>query len=202
MKKAKIKSVLIQLLMAVLVFTSIVMIDQHNRALAKTPTKNNESVVGAGMSKALRDMLENPVKVKIKSKKKKAKKPKINEDDLWWLAHAIDGEFRGQTEEGKWLVGACILNRVKSDLYPNTLEGVIKDKKYDIQYKCYWDGNFDREPEDSSWNVARDLLENGLGDFPKDVVYQSFAKQGSSYCEYVCTSGRICYFCHNKWMAD
>lgn len=194
------------MLAVVVVSTSIIMIDQHNRAQAKTPKETSDVGLGvAGMSKALRSILDNPIKVekkKTKVKKKKTKKPKINENDLYWLAHVIDGEFRGEAEEGKWLVGACVLNRVKSDLYPDTIEDVVKDLKYGVQYACYYDnsGNFDREPEKSSWNVARDLLENGLGDFPKDVVYQSFAKQGSSFCEYVCASGRICYFCHNRWI--
>ncbi len=41
------------------------------------------------------------------------------------LARAINGEARGEPYEGMVAVGAVILNRVKSPLFPNSIAGVI-----------------------------------------------------------------------------
>ncbi|WP_246943343.1 LysM peptidoglycan-binding domain-containing protein [Bacillus pinisoli] len=49
----------------------------------------------------------------------------INQEDLQWLAKMIYSEARGETVEGQIAVGAVILNRVKSSLFPNTVKEVL-----------------------------------------------------------------------------
>lgn len=53
------------------------------------------------------------------------KVPKANEADIQLLARAINGEARGEPYEGQVAVGAVILNRVRSPLFPKTISGVI-----------------------------------------------------------------------------
>ncbi len=48
-----------------------------------------------------------------------------NASDVQLMARAINGEARGEPYEGQVAVGAVILNRVKSSLFPNSISGVI-----------------------------------------------------------------------------
>ena len=45
--------------------------------------------------------------------------------DLQLLARTINGEARGEPYEGQVAIGAVILNRVKSSMFPNTVAGVV-----------------------------------------------------------------------------
>lgn len=48
-----------------------------------------------------------------------------SDSDIQVMARAINGEARGEPYEGQVAVGAVILNRVKSESFPNTIAGVI-----------------------------------------------------------------------------
>ena len=56
-------------------------------------------------------------------------------DDIVWLARIIEAESSGEPFSGKIAVGNVILNRVKSDDFPNTIYGVIFDDNYGIQFQ-------------------------------------------------------------------
>ncbi|MFW6009250.1 MAG: cell wall hydrolase, partial [archaeon] len=58
-------------------------------------------------------------------------------NDLMHLASLIYAEARGESYEGKIAVGAVVLNRVKSSLYPNTIKDVIMQNK---QFSVVCDG--------------------------------------------------------------
>src|SRR5689334_20279269 len=45
--------------------------------------------------------------------------------DVHLLAQLINAEAKGESFEGKVAVGDIVLNRVKSDKFPNTIRGVI-----------------------------------------------------------------------------
>ncbi len=68
--------------------------------------------------------------------KETEKKPTTNtssgvtasKSDLDMLAAIIQCEAEGESYKGKVAVGAVVLNRVKSSKFPNTIEGVIKQK--------------------------------------------------------------------------
>ena len=45
--------------------------------------------------------------------------------DMQLMARAINGEARGEPYEGQVAVGAVVLNRVKSSVYPNSVSEVI-----------------------------------------------------------------------------
>lgn len=96
--------------------------------------------------------------------------------DLYRLAHLICGEGQNCDRTEQEYIGSVALNRVASDKFPNTLEGVIYQTN-PIQYACVWDGNYDREPTQTNWEVAEDLLENG-SKLPDDIVWQSAEPQG------------------------
>lgn len=57
-----------------------------------------------------------------------------NADDIYWLAKIISAEAEGEPMKGKIAVGNVILNRVRSKSFPNTIYGVIFDKKHGVQF--------------------------------------------------------------------
>ena len=74
-------------------------------------------------------------------------------------------------------VASVVLNRVADERFPNSLEGVIFQKR---QYACISDGNFYRTPTERNWANARWILENG-SILPQKVVWQSGGRQGKVY---------------------
>lgn len=97
-------------------------------------------------------------KTKVTTSDTVEKEPSYTEEDVKLLARLIHGEARGECYEGQVAVGAIVLNRVKSKGFPNTLEGVIYQKR---QFSCIDDGQFDLPiPENSSvYDAAREALE-------------------------------------------
>ncbi|MGE4282542.1 MAG: peptidoglycan-binding protein [Clostridia bacterium] len=47
------------------------------------------------------------------------------EEDLYWLSRVIEAEAKGESYTGKVAVGNVVLNRANSNLFPNTVKGVI-----------------------------------------------------------------------------
>ncbi len=52
--------------------------------------------------------------------------PEIKDNDLKWLALNIYHEARGESIDGMIAVGVVTMNRVNSNLYPNSIEQVVK----------------------------------------------------------------------------
>lgn len=78
-----------------------------------------------------------------------------NKEDLELLARIIHGEARGEPYEGQVAVGAVVLNRVKSQGFPNTIREVIFQKN---QFSAVSDGQFYLEPNETAYRAARDAL--------------------------------------------
>lgn len=113
------------------------------------------------------------------------------EEDLKILAMVLCGECQTSSDEEQRYVGSVFLNRVKSKDFPNTFIGVASDKKHGKQYSSWWDGNAFREIQQSNWDNAKWLLENGSV-FPDYVIYQSKGKQGNGV--YLKTD--VHYYCY------
>jgi len=77
------------------------------------------------------------------------------EDEVTLLARAIHGEARGEPYIGQVAVGAVILNRVKSPLFPNTIAGVIYQPG---AFTAVSDGQINLPPSETSYKAARDAL--------------------------------------------
>ena len=78
--------------------------------------------------------------------------------DLALLARVISGEARGEPYSGQVAVGAVVLNRVDSPIFPNSISGVIYQQG---AFTCITDGEFNKPVEDSAYRAARDAL-NGV----------------------------------------
>ena len=81
------------------------------------------------------------------------------EDAVYWLSRIISAESRGEPLLGQIAVGSVVMNRVKSSLYPNTIWGVIFDRKYGVQFSPIIDGSIYSAPTASSVAAAKICLE-------------------------------------------
>ena len=110
-----------------------------------------------------------------------------SQDDLYVLSHIIYAEAGNQNDECQLAVGSVVLNRVKSNKFPNTIYGVVFQKG---QYSPTWNGAYYKEPSDRAVKNAKYLLENGSV-IPAGVVYQAEFIQGPIYKQIGNT-----YFCY------
>lgn len=82
-----------------------------------------------------------------------------NESEVYWLSRIISAESRGEPMKGKMAVGNVVLNRVRSSAYPNTIYGVIFDKRYGIQFSPVANGTIYNTPTADSIIAAKMCLE-------------------------------------------
>ena len=81
------------------------------------------------------------------------------DDEVYWLSKIISAESGGESLIGQIAVGDVILNRVKSPLYPNTIYGVIFDRKYGVQFSPILDGSIYKDPTYTATLAAKICLE-------------------------------------------
>ena len=91
------------------------------------------------------------------------------EDEVFWLARIIHAESRGEPLLGKIAVGDVVLNRVRSAYYPNTIYGVIFDRKYGVQFSPILDGSIYNTPDFNSVLAAKICLDGY--NISKDVFF-------------------------------
>ena len=113
---------------------------------------------------------------------------KYTEDDFELLARVIEAEAGGESDYHKLCVGTVVMNRVASDKYPNTIEGVIYQPG---QYQCVTNSHINKEPSESSYEAAESILD-GRRMFRSSVVYQAEFIQGK-----VVEKLGNTYFCEN-----
>ena len=77
------------------------------------------------------------------------------ESELSILARLVSGEARGEPYIGQVAVAAVVLNRVRSDDFPDTVSAVIFQPG---AFDAVWDGQFDMIPTDSALRAARDAM--------------------------------------------
>jgi N-acetylmuramoyl-L-alanine amidase len=81
------------------------------------------------------------------------------DDAVYWLSRIISAEARGESLRGKMAVGNVVLNRVRSTQFPNTIYGVIFDKKYGVQFAPTANGTIYHAPTEESIIAAKMCLE-------------------------------------------
>ncbi len=82
-----------------------------------------------------------------------------NADDLYWLSRLISAESRGESMKGQIAVGNVVLNRMRHASYPNTIYGVIFDRKHGTQFSPVSYGTIYNPPASSSVIAAKICLE-------------------------------------------
>lgn len=116
-------------------------------------TKNTPNLLNSKIISVISDLDEN--------KEQKQSSTSTNEpsgdDMVYLLARLINGEARGEPYEGQVAVGAVIMNRVKSPIFPNTIAGVIYQRG---QFSCVTDGQINADIENNStvFKAAQDAM--------------------------------------------
>ena len=82
-----------------------------------------------------------------------------NADDLYWLSRIISAESKGEPLQGQIAVGNVVLNRVRHSSYPNTIYGVIFDRKHGTQFSPVSYGTIYQKPTESAIIAAKICLE-------------------------------------------
>ena len=108
-------------------------------------------------------------------------------DELEWLSKIIYAESRGEPFIGKIAVGNVILNRVESSLYPNTIYGVIFDRKNGIQFEPTINGTIYNDSNAECIQAAKRALkgENHVGEslffFNPSIAQSSWIANNRTY---------------------
>lgn len=118
-------------------------------------------------------------------------------DDLYWLSRIISAEARGEILDGKISVGNVILNRVRSDMYPDSIYDVIFDSRYGIQFTPAADGSVYDDPTEESVIAAKLVLDGA--DAAGDCLYFAASYIAASCWagqnrEYFAQIGNHCFF--------
>lgn len=80
---------------------------------------------------------------------------KYSQSDYQLLARVISAESRGEPFTGQVAVGAVILNRVDSPLFPNSIAGVIYQPG---AFTCLTDGQFNQAVASSAYRAAQNAI--------------------------------------------
>ena len=114
---------------------------------------------------------------------------KVDSDSLYWLSRIIEAESGGEPYRGKLAVGNVILNRVKSRDFPNSIYGVIFDRKNGVQFTPVANGTIYNTPSAESILAAEACLGGTkvVGDClyffnPQTATKASWIIQNRSYC--------------------
>lgn len=82
-----------------------------------------------------------------------------NTDDLYWLSRIIHAEAGGESLLGKIAVGNVVINRTNHTSYPDSIYGVIFDKKYGTQFTPVASGTIYNTPSAESVVAAKICLD-------------------------------------------
>ncbi len=80
-------------------------------------------------------------------------------NEVYWLSRIISAEAAGEPFLGQIAVGNVVMNRVAHPSYPNTVYGVIFDRKHGTQFSPVSMGTIYNTPSESSVIAAKICLE-------------------------------------------
>jgi N-acetylmuramoyl-L-alanine amidase len=117
-------------------------------------------------------IIPKPEVKKVVPKKPEPKKvvntpqPKVN-DDAYLLAQIIHAEANSEPYNGKLAVGNVVMNRVKSDKFPDTVKGVIFQRG---QFQPVSNGTIYNKPSPDALKAANEVM-NGRNVVGNQALY-------------------------------
>lgn len=109
-------------------------------------------------------------------------------DEAVLLSKVVNAEVGGEDREAQIAVASVIMNRVESDLFPDTITEVVYQEG---QYECVINGAIDKEPTEMAIESAYYVYQNG-SQIPCNVLFQAEFHQGSGVWAFI--GGE--YFCY------
>lgn len=79
----------------------------------------------------------------------------LTESDIDLMAKVVFAESKGEPYDGKVAVASVILNRATNSKFPNTVEGVIKQRN---AFSCVKNGVIDVVPDSDSYNAVKEAI--------------------------------------------
>lgn len=125
------------------------------------------------------------------------------QEDIDIIATVVYNEaWSGTTDRHKELVAAVVVNRVNSELFPNTVYDVVCQKGQ--YHPAYADPNsrYSKKARENidNWAVCQEIAERALSgqvECPENVLYQSnYSSLGNGYYEVCYTSYSTTYFAY------
>lgn len=108
-------------------------------------------------------------------------------DDYILLAKLIRAESGNQPLEGKIAVGNVVMNRVKNSSFPDSISGVIYDRRSGIQFTTAYNGSLNAKPTEECLVAAKLCLEgysvtdDSLYFFNPDACSGSWIRNNKTY---------------------
>lgn len=157
MKKRFTVSAILFLSIIILVLTPVFAITFNDapRHVVKVPERLVKTVV----------LESTPTQVEVQSVE--TKKHDFTEKEVALLERLVHAEAEGEPFIGKVAVANVVLNRIKSDKYPNTMNDVIYQKR---QFSPISDGRINNTPSEESKFAVKMALEGYLA-IPEDVGF-------------------------------
>lgn len=156
-------------------------IERNSEQFVKETTQEFETETVAEPSNLIEEETQTELETEVETK--------YTEYDFELLARVIEAEAGGESDYHKLCVGTVVMNRVDSEKYPSTIEGVIYQPG---QYQCVTNSHINKEPSESSYEAAKSILD-GRRMFRSSVVYQAEFIQGKVVVEKVGNT----YFCED-----
>lgn len=83
------------------------------------------------------------------------KKFSVNRGEMQMLAQLVYSEARGESYQGQVAVAAVVMNRLQSNLFPNTVKGVIFEP---LAFTAIADGQYWLTPNKTAYQAAWDAV--------------------------------------------
>ena len=101
------------------------------------------------------------------------------EDEVYWLSRIIYAESGAEPLRGQLAVGSVVMNRLAAAQYPNTIYGVIFDRKWGVQFTPTANGAIYKTPSAESIIAAKMILDGCR--ISDDALYFLDPRQASSF---------------------
>lgn len=164
------------MVVGLLAISVVALEDSYSSQVIRTEAKHTKIIVDS-----VSENIELPESLKIpnilisnksvpKKKIKQAKTPYqgIGKKERYLLAKLAMAEAEGEDIEGKALVIMVVLNRVKSDSFPNSVEEVIYQRK---QFSPIDNGRFNKVEPDENCRKALKMVMTDNWDESKGALY-------------------------------
>lgn len=102
-----------------------------------------------------------------------------NADTVYWLSRIIYAESGAEPLRGQLAVGSVVMNRVSSPQFPNTVYGVIFDRKWGVQFTPTANGAIYKTPSEESIIAAKLTLDGCR--ISEDALYFLDPRQASNF---------------------
>lgn len=95
----------------------------------------------------------------------------LTTEEYEMLARLVTAEGEDQGMDAQYMIACVVMNRVHSELFPDSVEEVIWQKKPIEQFSSMWDGRFERCQATAECYQAVDYLVKHGNSLPDDVFY-------------------------------